>query len=313
MYEPTPEFVARLESQIGSEVRRRNRAARSPRWAGWSPLQVAATLALVVAVSMGIGGAAVAVAYEAQSSDQRNQLQSTHEQRAAVVRQRLEMAIKEHEAAQARFAVGLATSTTVMEKGMAVAEARGAVDLVELDLEEIRLAGRAPRPELSAPRVSGRDFVSERLRLQRSVPEQALVTQRKLADDIFRRVEIGTLAPEGLMQSESRIAELEGQIETLQRKLDLRQQFLSGKVDAVEVDLRVLEVDAETLAKNLRQQIALATQEEARLSKQVAVGVAAPVVAAEANLRRRELEIELSRTELDLALIRQRIQQHRGR
>jgi hypothetical protein len=37
------------------------------------------------------------------------------------------------------------------------------------------------------------------------------------------------------------------------------------------------------------------------------------VAAAEANLRRLELETELSRTEFDLALIRQRIAQHRKR
>lgn len=113
--------------------------------------------------------------------------------------------------------------------------------------------------------------------------------------------------------SRSRIADVEVRIEALRRKLDLRQQFEAGRMDAIEVDLRVLEVDAGKLAKILAQKIALAKQEAARLARQVDVGVAAPVDAAEANVRRLELETELSRTELDLALIRQRIAQHRKR
>lgn len=313
MHEPTPEFVARLESQIGSEVRRRNREARSPRWAAWPPMQVAAALAAVVLVSMGVGGAAVAVAYEAQSTEQRDSLQSTYEQRAWVARQRFELATKEHEAAQLRFNVGVATATTAMEKGMAAADARGDLDLAELDLQEIRLAGRAPRPELSAPRVSSRDFVTERLHIELSVPEKMLETQKKLAADIQKRVEIGTSRPEHLALSRSRIADVEVRIEAVRRKIDLRRQFLAGRVDAVEVDLRVLEVDAEKLAKILTQKIALAKQEVARLEQQIEVGLAAPVDVAEANLRRLELETELSRTDLDLALIRQRIAQHRKR
>lgn len=313
MHEPTPEFVARLRSQIGSEVRRRNREAGSPRWAAWSPMRVAAVFAAVVLVSMGVGGAVVAVAYEAQSTEQRASIQSTYEQRAWVARQRFELATKEHETAQARFNVGVATATTVLEKGIAVAEAKGELDLAELDLQEIRVAGRAPRPELSAPRVSNRDFVTERLRTELSVPEQMLEMQKRLTADIEKRVEIGTLRPEDLELSRSRMDEIGARIEAIRRKLDLRRQFETGRMDAVEVGLRALEVDAGKLAKILTQKIALAKQEVARLERQVEAGVAAPVAAAEANLRRLELETELSRTEFDLALIRQRIAQHRKR
>jgi hypothetical protein len=151
-HEPTPEFAGRLESQIVDEMRRRNQQARSPRWAAWSPAQALAAVAAMVIVSAGMGGAAVAVAYEAQNNQVRGQLVSTWEQRADLARQRLEMATRDYESAQRRFEVGLGTTDLVLDKGVAVAEAQAEVDLIALDLEEIRASGREPRSELSAPR-----------------------------------------------------------------------------------------------------------------------------------------------------------------
>jgi outer membrane protein TolC len=311
-HEPTPEFAGRLESQIANEVRRRNQQARSPRWAAWSPAQVLAAVAAMVIVSAGVGGAAVAVAYEAQNNQLRDQLVSTWEQRADLARQRLEMATRDFESAQRRFEVGIGGSDTILQKGVAVAEAQAEVDLIALDLEEIGASGREPRSELSAPRVAGRDFVGERLRIQRSGPEKALEVARKLEKDVQARVEIGVADAVALEVSHSQMLDVETALETVQRKIAIREQFLGGLITAVEADLRGLEAEAEQRIKALSPKIELARREVARLEQRVEVGLSAPVDVAEANLHRLELETELSRAELDLALIRKRIQEHRG-
>jgi outer membrane protein TolC len=312
-HEPSVEFVTRLESQIGSEVRRRNRDVRVPRWAGWSFAQVATAAILLVLVSMGAGGAAVAAAYEAQSSQSRDTLLAAYSQRAELARQRLDVVRSEQKAAEARFNVGLSDVKTLLDKGVAVVNAQAEVAVIQLQVEEIRLSGREPRAELSAPRVSGRDFVSERLRMEMTVPEKTLEVGRKVAQEAATRVEIGTLAPIDLEQARTLVLGVESSLTALQQKLAIRQQFLAGKIDATETELRTLEADAQQRTAALAPQIALAAKEVVRLEQRVEVGVSRLVDVAEAKLHRNQLEMELSKAELDLAMIRLRLEQYRGR
>lgn len=312
-HEPAAAFAARLESQIASDVRRRNHNARAPRWATWSPLQAAAVVAVIMLVSMGVGGAAVAAAYESEQSQVRDQLLSNIEQRLNLAQQRLDLAAKELQAAEQRFAVGLGGATVVMEKGQAVAEAEAQLQIIELDFQEIRASGREPRRELSAPLVTGRDFVGDRLRIEMSMPQKALRVAQTMANDVKKRVDIGVVSEVDLQVSLSRVVELQVALDTLGRKLDIRKQFLAGRMNAVEADLRVLEAEAEQQVTSIKPKIALAQQEVTRLTQRVEIGVATPESLAVAKLRRLELELALTKAEVDLAVIRRRIAEHRGR
>jgi hypothetical protein len=312
-HEPSAEFVARLESQLGSEVRRRNRDVRVPRWATWSFAQVATAAALLVLLSMGAGAAAVAAAYEAQSGQGRDQLVAAYRQRADLAQMRLTLATNAQKAAEARFDVGVSDVRAVLDAGVAVVTAQTEVDIVQLQIEEITLSGREPRADLWAPRVSGRDFVTERLRKEMSVPEKTLEVKRKVAEEVARRVEIGTLSQLDFEQARTGVLEVESSLAAMQRKLAIRQQFLSGKIQAAETALRVLEVEVEQRVASLTPQIALATKEEARLAQRAEVGTAQLVDVAEAKLRRMQLEMELSKAELDLAQVRRRLSEQRKR
>jgi hypothetical protein len=312
-HEPSPTCVARLESHISAEVRRRNQATNAPRWATWSFAQVVTAAILLALVSMGAGGAAVAATYEAQNSQTRDQLTAAYTQRAELAKQRLALATSEQKAAETRFGVGLSDVKTVLEKGGAVVTAQAELDIVLLQIEEIRQSGREPRTELWAPRVSGRDFVTERLRIEMSVPERTLEVSRKVAQDVAIRVEIGTLAPIDHEQARTLVLGVESTITAFQRKVAIRQQFLSGRIHAPETELRVLEVEAEQRIAALAPQIALAAKEEARLAQRAEVGTSQPVDVAEAKLRRMQLEMELSKAELDLAQVRRRLAEYRKR
>jgi hypothetical protein len=159
--------------------------------------------------------------------------------------------------------------------------------------------------------VAGRDVVGERLRIQRSVPEKALEVARKLEKDERVRVEIGTIEPVALELSRSRVLDVETALETVQRKTRIREQFLAGLISGVEADLRGLEAEAEQRVRTLGPKVELARQDVARLEQRFELGLAASVEVAEARVHRLELETELSKAELDLALIRKRIQEHR--
>src|SRR5690606_38269792 len=97
------------------------------------------------------------------------------------------------------------------------------------------------------------------------------------------------------------------------RKLAIREQFIAGRITAIETQLRGLETDAEQRIAVLRPQIELAKQDVTRIEQQVEVGVRASVDVAQANLRRLELETELARAQIDLALIQKRLAEHRRR
>jgi len=311
--EPSPEFAARLQAHIADDIRRRNQQTAAPWWSTWSPMQTLAAATLLIVVSMGAGGAAVVASYEVRHQQERTQLVALYEQRAELARQRRDLATREHADAQRRFEVGIGDVSTLLEKGLAATATQGAVDVLSLDLAEIAVTGREPNRELSAPRVSGRDFVSERLKIERSVIEASRDVIQRLFADLQVRVEIGTLAREDLDVSRSRAREVEAALEAIGRKLAIREQFLAGRISAIEAQLRGVETDSEQRVAVLRPQIELAKQEVTRIEQQVQVGVKSPVDVAQATLRRLELETELARAQIDLALIQKRLAEHRKR
>jgi outer membrane protein TolC len=308
-HEPHQEFVERLEWQVGVEARRRNREVEPARRPWWLS---AKALAAMMLLSMGVGGAAVATAYEAQASGRREQIAIPYVQRVELAKQKLDIVKSELASAEMRFSVGMKTQQEVLDAGLAVADARAQIDITQLDLAEVQITGEDRRNELSAPLVSGRDFVTLRLVAAMSVPERALDHAKTLAQHVQRTVEIGTSSPIELEVSKARIHELATALQTLQRKLEIRRQFLAGKMDKIETELRVLEAEADQQINTLEPQLQLARQQVAQLAARMEVGTAQEVEVARAKLRVLELELALSKARLDLQVVRKRIQEHRG-
>ena len=164
-----------------------------------------------------------------------------------------------------------------------------------------------PESELSAPRVAGRDFVTEHLRLEQAVPERSLEVARKLEADLRIKVEIGTISPTDLGEVRSRIVKLEAAVESVQRKIAARREFLAGRLDGPTVQLHGVEIEMQQRIKALQPQVEQSVAETLRVAKQVEVGLLPPKASVEAKLRQLELETELSKAELELALVRERI------
>ena len=311
-HEPNEEFVEKLEWQIGREVRRRNRAANAPRWTTWSPAKAFATVAGLMLISMIIGGAAVAAAYEAQNNQRRDQLKSNFEQRLDLAKRRLAVLTDQVQTTEQRVAVGIANNADLLEARIKVAEADAEVKVIDLQIAEIQLTGQEPRDELSSPLVSGRDFVSLRLRSEMSVPRMSLTLEQTRLQDAQKRFEIGVGDAIAVETARVRMLEVQAALDTFDKKLGIRQKFIKGGIDAVETDLRVLEADAEQVKRMLVPKLALAHKEVALLSSRVETGTAHHVELATATLRRLELETALSKADLDLMLIKGRIDKHRA-
>jgi outer membrane protein TolC len=307
-HEPRDGFIDRLEWQISSELRRRHRTGPAT-WLPHSPLRASAVIALLVVVSTAAGGAAVAAAFQAQDKGRRDLVVSNYEQRVQLARLRVAAAELQVLEIERQVSVGVQRndSLQVQDARLRVAEGQGSLKMAELDLQEARLTGREPLDAISSPLVSGRDFVAERLQSSLLAPEQGLTGARAQAKAMRRRYEVGLATVTDMAEAEARVLELEAAVAAIQRKLEIRRQFVDGKITAPQADMRLIESEAEQRVKALEPRIALAHKHIADVQNRVAVGVGTPVEVAEAKLRLSTLEAELAKAQLDLALIRKKI------
>ena len=306
-HEPHDAFIDRLESQIAGEIQRRQHRTETPRWAMRSRWKLAVAAIGLALVSMGVGGAVVAAAYQAQSNVQRDLLAASYTLRIGVAQARLALVEQQLLSVQRKQASGMASNDEWIEARIKLAEAESDLKVVQLQFEEVRATGREPLNDISAPLVSGRDFVSDRLRAGMESTRVAVEMAEKQLHDTQTKVEIGI--EDRLMAAvmRAKLAEIQTAIETVQRKLEIRQRFVKGEMDATQTDLRVLEAEAEQRLKALKPKIELAEQQLDQTAQRFKVGNAPSVELAEARLKLQQLEADLAKAQLDLAVVRKRL------
>jgi len=304
---PRSEFIEHLQSQIVTEVQRRNRLPESSRLSlRWSwPL--AAVAALLVVVSMAAGGVAVGAAYEGQANERRDALLSGYRQRVQLTKDRLDLANRELQDAQQKFQMGLVPQLATLEAQLKVAEVSGQLKTLESQMQEIRQTGSEPLDVVSSPLVGGRDFVTERLTDARAFPMMALQLEETRLQVAQRRMAVGVAEPAEVEAAQIRLIELKAALETIQKKLAIRQQLIKKEIDATRADLLELEADALVKVNTLKPKVALATRELERVQLKVKVGAAQNIELAQAQMKVAELNSDLAAAQLELVLIQQKL------
>ncbi len=190
-HEPREDFVNQLEGRLRADLRRQRLETNTRTWSWLPQSRLAAALAMIVVMvaSMALGGGVVAATYEARLSGQREVLVTTFEQRQTIAQQRLALTKQQLQEMERRISVGLEQKETLLDLQAHVSEAEAEVKLIELDLAEIRATGREPMHTISAPLVSGRDLVTERLRTEATVPTAALALETRRKSGVQSRVE----------------------------------------------------------------------------------------------------------------------------
>jgi outer membrane protein TolC len=267
---------------------------------------------VLVIVSMGIGGGVVAAAYQAQANEQRAILIANYEQRAELARRRLAIEKEQLQVVEHRVSVGIEAPEAVLESRTKVAQAAAQVELVELQMAEVRSTGREPGNAVTSPLVSGRDFVSDRWRVEMSVSVSALELEKARLQAAERRVAVGVGNPIDVESSKTRIVELQAGLRGFEKKLDIRQRFLKREMDAPLADLRVLEAETELRRETLAPRIQLARKTAKDLAQRVETGTAQRVELLESELRLAELSAEMARADMELAMIKRQIDQRRA-
>jgi multidrug resistance efflux pump len=107
-----------------------------------------------------------------------------------------------------------------------------------LNLEEVQMSGDVPRNELYAPLVGGRDFVSERLELEKQEIGPDLEQLEIQLERVNQLVEQNLVREVERELIKKLVAERKMMIDKIQQRLDLRARFLAREITAQEVEIQ---------------------------------------------------------------------------
>jgi hypothetical protein len=290
MHTPTPEFRAALEAEVRSALRREERFAPAPR--PWRHDRLRTVALLVAGLVLGIG-TQFATAQVRESQD-RSALESALMVDRNVAGLRVEVARADHERARRGFDVGTVSRQSLLQAATQARAAELAFARFELDLAEVRVTASAPRNELWAPLVGGRDFVRERLMLSAALAQQRLAGADTAAMDVERLLSIGVGTRHGLDDAKLEAADAKREFQVAAQRMMLRDQFLKEALTPEEVARRAQRFEATADAARVQALLQLATARIAALRQRVTAGTAdeLEVKRAEVELLERTIELE---------------------
>lgn len=297
--EPDSEFLDKLEWQLSSEFRRMSRLkpvagnVAVPRWV------VAFSLAAGVLL---MGVAAIKAADSIKGAWRKKieiaRLETDVQLKKAFLEFKKELAAK----AETQASVGMIAEDEYLAAKLGAE--RAALDLQRslVDLDEVRASGEAPRDELYAPAADGRDFVSERLAIERKVLELDLELLRARGERLKQRVELGLVPRDELTEAQASAAVQEAGIGDIEKRLDLRKRFLAGAITAEEVEIEDRMASAESDLRQAQSTVDSLTRRMDLLKTREAVGLVSDteIQQAQFGLDYAQSQLTLARLEKDV-------------
>jgi len=234
-YEPDRKFVENLEWQLTSEFRRTSRLKPSRRVA---VPRIAVVLTLVACALM-TGVAAIKAADLIKDSWRRKIEVAKAETEVRLQRAFVDFKNQQAVKAQDQAAKGLISQEDYHAKKFVADVSVLDLQKVQLNLEEVLVSGEAPRNELHAPLVGGRDFVAERLETEKKTRQLDLDLRRSRVEQRLRQLVQKGLAGKSQLDDFQATSEAEqAAFESAQQRLELRRQFIGGELSAQEVEIR---------------------------------------------------------------------------
>jgi hypothetical protein len=306
-HEPDPRFIEKLEWQLSGELRRRNRSGASNRLSV-RVIKVAA----IMLVSVGLGAGAVEASQQIQESWRAELLQARLAVQVEIAHQRVQMQRETAEQTQEEVESGVREPRELGYAKLQVAKAESDLEIMELQLEEIRESGREPLGELSSPVVNGRDFVRERIEARIRVKLVDLNRLRVDAERATSLTEAGLTDESDLPGQGFAVAAAELDLERLETQLELRQAYLDAEISAVEAELQVLQVEVENRIVLLNRQREYFQHQLEGLQDLAKTGLVNASVLTQGQLRMTEIEGWLRSAEAELQIIQRQLETRAG-
>ncbi|HOW84837.1 MAG TPA: hypothetical protein P5119_05735 [Candidatus Aminicenantes bacterium] len=293
-YEPDPQFVDKLEWQLASEFRRGSRLKPAPGRIAVPRTVVGLSLAAGVLL---LGVAATKAADLIKDSWRRKIEVARLETEVKIKRAFLAFTRDAAAKAEDRFSLGLVDEDECLASKRAADRTAIEVRRAGLDLEEAKVSGEAPRNELYAPVVGGRDYVSERLELEREARgfDRDLAQARE--NRLLRLFELGLVSREELGGSRTSLASEEAALQRIEKRLALRKAFLTGGLSAEELEIQERLAAAEINGRRAQSGVDFLRERLESLRVREAAGQ----VSGE-DVRLARMDLEATQAQLDLAL-----------
>jgi outer membrane protein TolC len=257
--------------------------------------------ALVVAAALATGAVAGVASEQVQDAKQRDRLIESIRSEEQLAKLRIEMAQAEYDDARRRFEVGTGGRDAVDAAERQLRTAQTALARLVLDVEEIRATNAAPRDDLQAPLVAGRDFVRERLALELKAARHALEVAERARAHAQQRVEVGTAKPASVLQAELELEQARSMMLRVQGMIEMRERSLAGGLKAEELAASVRRMELSLQLKRAQRELEIARIRAEEIRRLVETGVATPLdfKRAEVELLEREVELKRLRQELE--------------
>ena len=292
-YEPDSGFLEKLEWQLSSEFRRKNRLKSS---AGKITVsrRMAAVACMAGAVMMGVTVLKAA-----------DYIKDSWRKKIEIARAETDIKLRKvyYESIMERLSdIEIRVSNGLLKEEeyqiMKLASERSKLDLKksQLNLEEVKASGEAPRDELYAPLVRGRDFVSERLAIDiKEIEldlEQFLVQWERLKDLAAQNM----ISENELDPLQADIAARDVMIDKIQKRLELRKNYIDGELSAREVEIEERMTAAEKSMQIAKSRVDLLNKQLTRLKILESQGMT-----DQEELKQVQQALDAAQAELDLA------------
>jgi hypothetical protein len=258
-HDPDPSFLAHLERETRFALRRaREERASGARNQLFGRLRSAALAVL----SLGLGAGVVLAAQELEDRRWSEQRLARNEIERELADKKLEVLRVQQQRITQLVAAGLESNSAARDMARRVAGLERGALLLKLEREELQLGGRPPeRPEdvaLTAPLVRGRDFVSERLRASREALVQDEESLGIDLEQLEEQVAAGIATTASLERARVDRESAGRALESLDRKLGLRADFVLGRLSPTECERAAMAHDAEAAVAELTARVGLA-------------------------------------------------------
>jgi hypothetical protein len=200
--------------------------------------------------------------------------------------------------AERQVSMGLIHEDDALVSKLGVERAASDLKRSLVDLEEVKASGKAPRNELYAPAVGGRDFVSERLEIDKRTLEVDLGLRRGRTErNLKEKVDLGLIPKSGWEDFQASLAVQEAEVGDIEKRLDLRRRLLAGEISAEEMEIQDRTTAAERDLRQARSSVASFQRRLELLRAKQAVGVI-----SESEIQGYQFALDAAQAELNLAL-----------
>lgn len=288
---PTDEFRENLEWEVLRRYRRNarehaHRTARMPRFA---------KAAVIVIVSASIGATAEFASAQIRQGSARDSLLAAARAEAMLAKTRFDIAKAEADDVSVKVRVGSVDQGSLAAAIAELRDMEARRNAMGLNIEEISASGQAPRDDLGAPLVAGRDYVKQRIALQLSATQARLSAAEATQANAERRFRAGAEDEGVVTNTRLKVIHVQGYLSVLAEQLKLRDEFLAHGTPPGQLIERLEAAQLRADASFGQAELSAAKARLAIVEKMRAMGKANDVDLLRAQLAVKELEIELQR------------------